>query len=84
MEKGKLNITLDRDLIDYVKIVARENRTTVSELINQFILNLKRSRENDPTEIITSDPVFQESLLNTISKLRSGKIKWHTYEEIFP
>jgi len=84
MEKGKLNITLDRDLIDYAKIVARENRTTVSELINQFILNLKRSRENDPTEIITSDPVFQESLLNTISKLRSGKIKWHTYEEIFP
>lgn len=83
MEKGKLNITLDRDLIDYAKIVARENRTTVSELINQFILNLKRSRENEPTEIITSDPVFQESLLNTISKLRSGKIKWHTYEEIF-
>lgn len=83
MEKGKLNITLDRDLIDYAKIVARENRTTVSELINQFILNLKRSRENDPIEIITSDPVFQESLLNTISKLRSGKIKWHTYEEIF-
>jgi len=83
MEKGNLSVTLDRDLIDYAEIVAKENRTTVSELINQFILNLKRARENNPTEIILSDPVFKESLLNTISEMRSGKIKWHTYEEIF-
>jgi len=83
MEKGNLNVTLDRDLIDYAEIVAEENRTTVSELINQFFLNLKRTRENNPTEIILSDPVFKESLLNTISQMRSGKIKWHTYEEIF-
>ena len=83
MEKGNLNVTLDRDLIDYAKIVAKENRTTVSELISQFILNLKRTRENNPTEIILSDPVFKESPLNTISKLRSGEIEWHTYEEIF-
>ena len=83
MEKGILNITLDRDLIDFAEIVAQENRTTVSELINQFILNLKRTRENNPTEIILSDAVFKESLLNTISKLRSGKIKWHNYEGIF-
>ena len=61
MEKGKLNITLDKDLIDYAKIVAKENRTTVSELISQFILNLKRTRENDPTEIIISDPVFKKT-----------------------
>lgn len=83
MDKGKLNITLDRDLIDYAKIVAKENRTTVSELMNQFILNLKRTRENDPTEIIISNPIFRESLLSTVSKLKSGKIKWHNYKEIF-
>ena len=83
MEKGNLNLTLDRDLIDYAEIVAKENRTTVSELINQFILNLKRARENNPTEFILSDPVFKESLLNTISKLKSGEINWRNYEEIF-
>ena len=83
MQKGKLNITLDKDLIDYAKIVAQENRTTVSELINQFILNLKRTREKEPTEIIFSDPDFKESLLDSISKLRTGKVKWHSYEEIF-
>ena len=83
MEKGNLNLKLDRDLIDYAEIVAKENRTTVSELINQFILNLKRARENNPTEFILSDPVFKESLLNTISKLKSGEINWRNYEEIF-
>lgn len=83
MEKGKLNITLDRDLIDYAKIVAKENRTTVSELVSQFILNLKRSRENDPTEIIFSDPAFKESILTTITNLKTGNVKWHNYEEIF-
>ena len=81
--KGKLNLTLDFDLIDYVKIYAQENRTTVSEIICQFILNLKRTKEREPTDIIISDPVFQESVLDTISKMRSGKMKWHSYDEVF-
>ncbi len=83
MRKGKLNITLDKDLVDYAKIYAEEQRTSVSEMFTQFVLNLKRARENDPTEIIISDPVFNESLLNTISKIRSGKMKWHKYDEVF-
>ncbi len=83
MNKGKLNITLDYDLIDYAKIFAQENRTTVSEIISQFLLNLKRTREKDPTEIIISDPSFKNSLLDTISKIRSGKMKWHKYNEVF-
>ena len=83
MNKGKLNITLDHDLIDYAKIYAQENRTTISEIISQFLLNLKRTREKDPTEIIISDPAFKESLLNTISKIRNGKMKWYNYDEVF-
>ncbi|MBU0699790.1 hypothetical protein KKE26_00600 [bacterium] len=83
MNKGKLNITLDYDLIDYAKIYATENRTTVSEIINQFILNLKHVKENNPTDIIIAAPSFQESLLSTISKIRSGKMKWCSYDEVF-
>lgn len=83
MNKGKLNITLDCDLIDYAKIYAQANRTTVSELICQFILNLKRAKEHNPTEIIISDPAFKASVLDSISKIRSGKMKWHNYNEIF-
>ncbi len=83
MQKGKINVTLDQDLIDFAKNYAKFQRTSVSEIFSQFILNLKRSKENEPTEIILADPDFQESLLDTISRIRTGKMKWHSYEEIF-
>ncbi len=78
MLKSKINITLDQDLIDFVKSYAEYQRTSVSEIFSQFLLNLKRTKENDPTEIIMADPDFRESLLQTISGIRSGKVKWHT------
>jgi len=36
----------------------------------------------DPTEIIRANPKFRESLLETISQIRAGKIKWHKYDEL--
>ncbi|MDQ7824967.1 MAG: DUF6364 family protein [Candidatus Eremiobacteraeota bacterium] len=83
MAKEKLNITLDADLIEYVKMYASENRTTVSEVVGQFLLNLKRTREKDPTEIIFSDPAFRESMLECIAKIQNGKMKWLGYDEVF-
>ncbi|MEK6527602.1 MAG: DUF6364 family protein [Nitrospirota bacterium] len=83
MHKGKVNITLDEDLIEYIKSYAEEQRTTVSEVFTQFVLNLKRTVLNEPTEIILSDPNFRESLLDTISKIRTGRMKWFKYKEIF-
>lgn len=83
MQKSKINITLDKNLIEYAKVYAEEQRTSVSEIFTQFILNLKRAREGDPTEIILSDPDFNKSLLQTISRIKSGKMKWHKYKEVF-
>lgn len=83
MHKGKVNITLDEDLIEYIKSYAEEQRTTVSEIFTQFVLNLKRTVVNEPTEIILSDPNFSKSLLDTISKIRTGKMKWFKYDEVF-
>lgn len=83
MQKGKINITLDKDLIDYAKTYAEQQRTSVSEIITQFLLNLKRTKESNPTEVILSDPDFRESLLQTISRIRSGKVKWFRYKEVF-
>jgi len=83
MQKGKVNITMDKDLIEYAKAYAEEQRTTVSEVFTQFILNVKRVREGDPTEIIMADPDFRDGLLETISRIRSGDIKWRRYEEVF-
>ena len=83
MAKTKLNITIDEDLIEFSKLYANEQRTTVSELVSQFLLNLKRTKSQDPTEIIISDPQFNDSLLETISRIRQGREKWLTYDEVF-
>lgn len=80
MQKEKLNITVDKDLIEYIKTYAEYQRTSVSEVVTQFILNLKRSREDDPTETVLSDPEFSRSLLKTLSQIKSGKMKWHKYK----
>ena len=83
MHKGKVNITLDKDLIGYIKSYAEEQRTSISEIFTQFVLNLKRTKEREPTEIILDDPDFKESLLDTISKIKTGKMKWFKYKEVF-
>jgi hypothetical protein len=83
MQKGKINITMDKDLIEYAKIYASEQRTTVSEVLSQFILNLKRIKEDEPIHVILSDPDFAKSFSDTISRIQSGKVKWSRYEEVF-
>jgi hypothetical protein len=83
MRKSKINVTMDQDLIEYVKSYADEQRTSVSEVFTQFILNLKRAKAKEPMDIILSDPDFRDSLLKTIERVRSGDVQWHKYEEVF-
>ena len=83
MAKRKINITMDDDLIEYAKLYAAQQRTTLSEVFSQFILTLKCVREDDPTETIMGDPLFRESLLKTISRIQSGDVKWLGYKAVF-
>jgi len=83
MQKGKINITMDQDLIEYAKLYASEQRTTVSEVLTQFILNLKRMNEDDPMQVLLKDSGFRDSLLETIANIQSGETKWLLYDEIF-
>ena len=83
MQKGRINLTLDSDLIEFVKEYAESQRTTVSEVFTQFALKLKRLKENEPTEIILSDPDFTDSLLTTLGRVKAGKVKWSSYDEVF-
>lgn len=83
MLKKKINITMDEDLIEYAKIYASEQRTTVSEIFSQFVLNLKRTKENDVMDIILGDLKFRESLLKTMKKIQSGNVRWSSYDEVF-
>lgn len=83
MPKARINLTLDADLLEFVKEYAESQRTTVSEVFTQFALKLKRLKDNDPTEIILGDPDFTDSLLQIMEKVRSGKVKWQSYDEVF-
>ena len=47
MSKTRLNISLDQDLADFIKVYVRENRTTVANVVTQLILALKRQTQGD-------------------------------------
>ena len=83
MPKSRLNISLDQDLVDFVKVYVQENRTTVADVITQFILALKRQAQGDSMEIIFSNPDFHKALVDVQSRLRDGTAKWHTFEDVF-
>ncbi len=83
MSKTRLNISLDQDLVDFVKLYVQENRTTVANVVTQFILALKRQAQGDSMEIILSDPDFHKALLDVQSRLRNGTAQWHAFEEVF-
>ena len=83
MPKARLNISLDQDLVDFVKVYVRENRTTVADIVTQFVLALKRQAQGDSMEIILSNPDFHKALLEVQSRLDNGTAKWYTFEEVF-
>ena len=83
MQKARINLTLDADLLDFVKEYAETQRTTVSEIFTQFALKLKRIKENDPTDIILSDSDFSASLQETMERVRSGSVSWKSYDKVF-
>lgn len=83
MPKTRLNISLDQDLANFIKIYARENRTTVAEIFTQLLLALMKRSQGDSMEIILSNPDFHEAIIDVQTKLRNGTAEWHTFEEVF-
>ena len=62
MPKTRINISLDQDLADFAKVFAAENRTSVADMVTQYLLTLKRRIEGQDTERILSHPAFQEAM----------------------
>ena len=83
MPKTRLNISLDYDLADFIKLYAQENRTTASEVITQFILGLKRRTRQQHSETILSDPEFSQALTEVHDRIKDGSAQWHTFAELF-
>jgi len=83
MAKSRLNISLDRDLVDFAKLFAAENRTTVAEVITQYLLSLKRRVQGQTSAKILAHPAFHEALEDAQGRLRDGRAEWHTFDEVF-
>jgi len=76
MSKTRLNLSLDPDLVDFLKVFARENRMTVADVVTQYILALKRRSQGDASEMILANPAFHEALIEAQTKLRDGSARW--------
>jgi len=82
-DKICLNISLDKDLADFIEIFAAENRASVAEIFTQYVLALKRRVEGEQTDKIFSHPAFHKAMAEAQKRLRDGTAVWHTYDEIF-
>lgn len=83
MPKTRMYMKLDKDLVDFDKTYAAENRTTISNIITQYLLALKKRIEGQEAERILSHPAFQRAMEKAQTKLQAGKAKWHSYDEVF-
>lgn len=83
MTKTRINISLDQDLADFAKIFAVENRTSVADMIAQYLLALKRRAEGERVEKILSHPAFEKAMQDAEATLRNGKARWQSYDEVF-
>jgi len=83
MLKTRLNVSLDQDLAEFAKVFAAENRTSVAEMVTQYLLALKRRSEGEYVEKILAHPAFQKAMEDAQAKLRAGTAQWHSYDEVF-
>jgi hypothetical protein len=77
MAKARLNLSLDPDLVSFLKVFAEENRTTAADVVTQYLLALMRRAHGETCEPILSNPAFHEALLDVQAKLRDGTARWH-------
>ncbi len=83
MAKTRLNVSLDQDLAEFAKVFAAENRTSVSDMVTQYLLALKRRVEGEYAEQILAHPAFYAAMEDAQEKLRAGTARWHSYDEVF-
>jgi len=83
MTKTRINISLDQDLADFAKVFAAENRTSVADIVTQYLLSLKRRIDGQDSERILSHPAFQDAMKEAQIKLKDGSAEWYSYDKVF-
>tara|TARA_R100001377_G_scaffold34883_1_gene19235 strand:- start:18 stop:203 length:186 start_codon:yes stop_codon:yes gene_type:complete len=51
--KKKYSFTIDEGLVDWFRLYVKEESTTMSAVLNQYVLSLKRG-ESKPKNLLTS------------------------------
>ena len=51
--KKKYSFTIEESLMDWFRIYVREESTTMSAVLNQYVLKLKRETEKQPEKLGT-------------------------------
>jgi len=83
MNKTRLNLSIDKDLAEFTKAFAAENRITVADLFTQYVLGLKKYCEGRDSEPIIANPAFGQAMEDVKKRLRNGDVAWHSYDEVF-
>lgn len=83
MAKTRINVSLDPDLAEFARVFAAENRTSVAEMVTQYLLALKRRSEGEQMQTILAHPAFKAAMEEAQSRLRDGTAQWHSYDEVF-
>ena len=55
MKKEKVYFTIDRDLYLWFKLHVKDERTSMSALVNKYIMDLKNNRENRPKNLLKTN-----------------------------
>ena len=55
MIKEKVSFTVDRDLYLWFKLHVKDERTSMSALVNKYIMDLKNSRESRPKNLLKTN-----------------------------
>ncbi len=83
MPKTRLNLSLDQDLVDFVKLFAAQQRLTVADVVTQYLLTLKRRAEREEMESVLSHPAFHQAMADVQARLQDGSAEWLTFDEVF-
>ena len=83
MPKTRINVSLDQDLAEFAKVFASENRTSVADMVTQYLLVLKRRVEGEYVENMFAHPAFQQAMEEAQTRLRTGTAQWHSHDEVF-
>jgi len=83
MSKTRLNLSLDQDLVDFIKTFSAENRLSIADIVTQYFLALQRQEEEAAQKRLLAHPAFYQAMNAVQTRLKDGSAEWHSFEEVF-